>query len=162
MFQRLGLRVLDKKETPAVSVEINQNNQQKEGTGASVGNAIEDFNTVCCLSGYSCRKEEIENATLFLERAKTWTIENPTCWQYIFSIIEKDVKAKRRASMKKAIELARAKSFVNVYGEDTKINNILTPAFSRIIIEQFPEWKQFLEIRKSRLDALEGVSHWKQ
>lgn len=104
----------------------------------------------------------LSDAQIQRERAADWIRENPDAWDWIVGEAVKEARAERRFSPRYLAESLRSKDFVSVDGSSSTINNNLTPALARILIEQHPEVKPWLELRKSKCspafkDALEAA-----
>lgn len=89
-------------------------------------------------------------------QAEAWIEENPQAWGIIKSELEKDAKAKRRGSIQHAVEHVRKLDLVDIRGNAVNINNSIRPALVRLFLEQHPEARPYIEIRKSKADAAFG------
>ena len=89
-----------------------------------------------------------------LYRARHWIAENPDAWAYMCSVARREAAHDRKFGMKWIVEETRKKAFVNRAGEPFKINNSHTAAFARIMVQQYPELRPFIEYRKSQFDGL--------
>ena len=68
----------------------------------------------------------------------------------------KEINAERRFSARHLAEAVRAKDFTDVRGRNTVISNDVVPALARLIIEVYPEGKNFIILRKARCGAAFG------
>ncbi|WP_288323442.1 hypothetical protein [uncultured Eggerthella sp.] len=84
--------------------------------------------------------------------ARLWKDGNPDADTYITSRALQEARAGRRFGMKQLMEEARRKDFADTKGARTKINNTLSPALARILIEEHPEIRRFMETRHSVVD----------
>lgn len=66
----------------------------------------------------------------------------------------REVEAERRFSMKWVAEQARRKDFAGKGGEPSAFSNTLTAAFARILVEEHPEARPFVELRPSVFDEV--------
>lgn len=94
------------------------------------------------------------NATCSLSRALAWIEENPDAWRYMEGLALREVEAKRRFSMKWVAEQARRKDFAGKGGKPSAFSNTLTAAFARILVEEHPEARPFVELRPSVFDEV--------
>lgn len=96
--------------------------------------------------------EREEKAHRLEHAARTWIACNTDAWAFMTSRALCEIRAKRRFGMKQLVEEARRKDFVDAYGGRTVIDNTISPALARILIEEHPEVQQFMETRRSVVD----------
>lgn len=92
----------------------------------------------------------LSDAQIQRERAADWIRENPDAWAWIVGEAVKEARAERRFSPRYLAESLRSKDFVSVDGKATSVSNNLTPALARHLIDQHPEVKPWIELRKSK------------
>lgn len=96
-----------------------------------------------------------EDAIRTMERARQWTRENGGAWRFMVQVMDDDLHAQRRISVKRAAEEARALCFADDSGKTSKINNSLVSALARIYLEQRPEARPYIVLHPSKFDVLE-------
>lgn len=92
----------------------------------------------------------LSDAQIQRESAADWIRENHDAWAWIVGEALKEARAGRRFSPRYLAESLRAKDFVSADGSTSTINNNLTPALARHLIEQHPEVAPWIELRKSK------------
>lgn len=85
-------------------------------------------------------------------RADEWIEQNPDVWARFVTRCLWDAAHDRRISVQYLIEDVRKHDYVNRIGDPCKINNSYSPIFARKLIEQYPELRPFIEIRRSVYD----------
>lgn len=96
--------------------------------------------------------EREEKAYRLEHAARTWIACNTDAWAFMASRALCEVTAKRRFGMKQLVEEARRKDFADACGGRTVIDNTISPALARILIEEHPEVQRFMETRRSVVD----------
>lgn len=88
------------------------------------------------------------------DKAYAWRERNSGAWGYMVSLAIRETKAKRRFSADWLIQSARKRDFATDDGSKFAINNSYSPAFSRMLVKEYPECTPFIELRKSKLDEV--------
>lgn len=107
-------------------------------------------------AGYS--PEELERGKRTLHRAELWRYGNPDAWACIERHALELASIGQPISAQSLLESVRKKSFVDRYGNDTKVNNSFAPVFARWLASEHPETRRLIEVRRSVQDAL-GVPY---
>lgn len=94
----------------------------------------------------------LSDAQIERERAADWIRENPDAWAWIVGEAVKEARAERRFSPRYLAESLRSKDFVSADGSSSTVSNNLTPSLARHLVEQHPEVKPWMELRRSRCD----------
>ena len=89
-----------------------------------------------------------------LTKAYVWIENNQRAWDYMVCMALKEVQAQRRVGMKWIIEETRKKDFATGDGTRFRINNTLSPCFARILMNQYPDVKQYIETRPAGVDRV--------
>lgn len=98
----------------------------------------------------STERDRLRAAAYAAERrARSWIEANPGAWGYMLKLAAREVGTERFFGVKWLIEQARKKDFADVRGQRTEINNSLSSALARILVEQMPEAAPFVELRRS-------------
>lgn len=92
----------------------------------------------------------LSDAQIQRERAADWIRENPDAWAWIVGEALKEARAGRRFSPRYLAESLRSKDFVSIDGSTSAVNNNITAALARHLIEQHPEVSPWIELRKSK------------
>lgn len=87
-----------------------------------------------------------------LHGAREWVKLNPKIWQKWTGAALDAARHERRVSIGLLMEQTRSCDHVNGNGDLTLINNDYSPIFARLMVEEHPELKPFIELRKSRFD----------
>lgn len=92
---------------------------------------------------------------LTMEReGKDWIRRNPDIWERFTTYALNEAAHQRRVSIKWLLEDARKFDRVDSAGDPVKVNNSFAPFFARRLIDEHPEIRPYVEIRKSILDRL--------
>lgn len=94
-----------------------------------------------------------ESARAVLREARAWTENNPGAWAYIERRALEEAGAKRRVSVSRLVEEVRALEWTPRDGGRFKVNNSFQAAFSRMLADEHPEVRRYIEQRRSRFDA---------
>lgn len=105
----------------------------------------------CCLpKGEAYTDQPANKKAAELEaRARSWIEANPSAWSRMVSEVNAAIEAKRRWAMRRLIEEARTYDLVDANGEPFRVNNVLESALARIVCEEMPEARKYVELRMS-------------
>ena len=105
----------------------------------------------CCLpEGETYTDQPANKKAAELEaRARSWIEANPSAWSRMISEVKAAVKAERRWAMRRILEEARTYDLVDSNGEPFRVNNNIEPALARILCEEMPEAREYVELRMS-------------
>lgn len=84
--------------------------------------------------------------------AEQWRRENPDAWRYIVRIALNEAAHDRKFSMQYLIEEVRRKSLVTTEGKPFGVNNTMRPALTRLLVEEHPEVRPYVETRHAACD----------
>ena len=87
-----------------------------------------------------------------LREAVSWRDLNPRVWAGWVAAAITHAMAGQRFSMQQLIEETRAAWNVDEEGNDVLINNTLAPIFARMLAQEEPLTRPYIELRKSRFD----------
>lgn len=93
-------------------------------------------------------------ARFMMSEARNWVADNPDAWAFMVSRSIHETNAEREFGMKQLIEETRRKDFVDVWGKRASLDNTLSPAFARILIEQHPECRRYMRIKRALIDEV--------
>ena len=91
-----------------------------------------------------------------MRRARLWVEANPGAVSYMKSEAQRYAESGRRFGMQELAEWVRRSDFTDCHGMPTKINNTIVPPLARILIEQHPECRPYIELRTRAYDGLCG------
>lgn len=101
---------------------------------------------------------DLAEAQIQRERAVEWIRCNPDAWACMVAAALAEAKAERRFSVRYLTAQVRAKSFTDAQGRTSAVNNDITPALARLLVEQCPSVAPYVELRRARCDrAFEPV-----
>lgn len=105
----------------------------------------------CCLpKGETYTDQPANKKAAELEaRARSWIGANSTIWAKWVKEVEEAAQSGTRWSCQLLTEKARAHDLVDKHGEPFKVNNILRPALARILCEEVPAARSYVELRTS-------------
>ena len=89
-----------------------------------------------------------------MRRARLWVEDNPGAFSYMKSEAQRYAESGRRFGMQELAEWVRRSDFTDCHGMPTKINNTIVPPLARILIEQHPECRPYIELRTRAYDGL--------
>ena len=84
------------------------------------------------------------------EEAEAWISENPDAWEYMVRNAYR-LRRKGFVSMNYLVNMVRNELLVGV-------RNGLSPAFSRIMVERYPDLDGAFKMHRARSDAFAGVA----
>lgn len=85
--------------------------------------------------------------------AGTWAVRNPNAWDVMCGIAVQKAEAGQRVGMQDLVEYIRWHEFTDVDGKPTKVDNNLSPALARLLCQERPVVRPYMELRRSRFDA---------
>lgn len=105
----------------------------------------------CCLpQGETYTDQPANKKAAELEaRARSWIGANPLVWAKWVEEVAGAAQSGTRWSCQLLAEKARAYDLVNKHGEPFKVNNTLRPALARILCEEVPAARSYVELRAS-------------
>lgn len=105
----------------------------------------------CCLPNGEAYTDQPYNrkARAIEYRARLWIRNNPVVWSKWVEEVEEAARSGARWSCQLLVEKARAYDLVNSSGEPFKVNNNLRPALARILCEEVPAAREYVELRTS-------------
>lgn len=86
--------------------------------------------------------------------ALRWVERNPQAWGAITAKACGYARRGRHFSMRYLLEWARMDLPVDAGGDGFRIENDYIPVFARMLVEQHPECRQYVSLRRTRFDAL--------
>ncbi|MBR3223811.1 MAG: hypothetical protein IKF78_00625 [Atopobiaceae bacterium] len=99
------------------------------------------------------------SADTMLENAKAWIARNPMAWDLIKARAQVSIRQQKRFSVKRALEELRdAPGIVWGSNDDFKISNSYASVFVRILVQEMPELREFVTLRRSKVDRLFNVA----
>lgn len=116
--------------------------------GITQGEAIRLYCCLPCGDHYSDQPYNLR-AKKTEARARAWIADNPAIWSQWLREVRVATENKRRWSCQELVEISRAHDHVDKHGNAYKINNDLRPAFARILCEQVPNARNYVELRTS-------------
>lgn len=99
----------------------------------------------------SSREQQPDTALVF-HRANLWVSENPTAWAKLCDLAQQEIRANRRFGMQHLVERVRWLDLVDVHGKPVKISNDHVAFLARRLCQEFPEARNFVELRPSMFD----------
>lgn len=91
---------------------------------------------------------------LYLSGAQNLWDKNPAFKKHLVSFCLNEASHERHFSFRRAVEEARARCKMNSEGEQFKINNNYIAPLARIIVQEYPEVRPYIEFRRARCDEL--------
>ena len=91
-----------------------------------------------------------------LNRAREWRRVNARLWHDLETWALNEAAHERRFGVQDFIESVRWRDHVNDLGEPVKVNNSYGPLFARFLVADYPELRPWIELRRSRWDAVLG------
>lgn len=95
--------------------------------------------------------------TSLLNRAREWRRVNTRLWHDLEAWALNEAAHERRFGVQDFIESVRWRDHVNDLGEPVRVNNSYEPLFARFLVADYPELRPWVELRRSRWDAVLGV-----
>ena len=89
-----------------------------------------------------------------VDMAKKWRDDNPTAWRIMTDMAKQYVVQGRRFSMEKLLQFARYDMVTNGKCDGFKCNNVTRAYLARMMIKENPEFANYMEIRRSKVDGL--------
>lgn len=86
------------------------------------------------------------------QEAARWRHENIHAWSAMKRIAEGYIADGRRFSMEKLMQAARYDMATNGHSDGFKVNNNLRSALGRMLIDELPQAKDYMEVRRSKVD----------
>lgn len=84
--------------------------------------------------------------------ARKWREDNPHAWERMTRKALEYVAQGRRFSMEKLLQFARYDMETNGFSQGFKANNNTRAALARMMRDEHPEVRDYMEIRKSKVD----------
>lgn len=95
------------------------------------------------------------SADTMMENAKAWIAKNPKAWEIIENQARAAIRDRKRFSVKKALDVLRDNPIITWLDDsDFKISNSYASVFTRLLVQEMPELREFVTIRKSKVDRL--------
>lgn len=110
-----------------------------------------------CGAGAAEAIDLTEHDTTLLNRAREWRRANTRLWHDLEAWALNEAAHERRFGVQDFIESVRWHDHVNDLGEAVKVDNSYAPLFARFLVAEHPELRQWVELRRSRWDAVLGV-----
>lgn len=85
-----------------------------------------------------------------------WVADNPELWADLESWAANEAAHNRKFAIQEWAERIRWKRRADRRGHDVKVNNSMLPCLSRMLTEQHPDLKAYIEQRHSILDSFFG------
>lgn len=86
------------------------------------------------------------------EAAELWIRKNRDAWEYIASRALHYADTEQHFTFREIWEDVRKLDIASINGDTVKCNNNHSPALERLLIEQHPEVRPFMEIRRAVCD----------
>lgn len=87
-----------------------------------------------------------------IAQAVEWREKNPDAWSWAVGTALRHVELGMRFSMDHLMHQVRFEMATNGMSCGFKVNNNMVAALSRMMRDEHPETKDFLEVRKSKVD----------
>lgn len=94
------------------------------------------------------------SAETMLENAKAWVARNPQAWKYLKAMAHRAITNQERFSIKRELEELRESNSVRMDTDDYKISNSYASVIVRLLIQEMPELREFVTLRRSKVDRL--------
>lgn len=94
------------------------------------------------------------SAETMLENAKAWVARNPQAWTYLKAMARRAITNQERFSIKRELEELRESNTVRMDEDDYKISNSYAAVLVRLLIQEMPELREFVTLRRSKVDRL--------
>ena len=91
------------------------------------------------------------SAETMYENGEAWIARNPRAWRYIKQYANGCIDEQRRFSIQKACEELRDSDLVDK-DELYKVNNSYAAVLTRFMVQELPELKPLVMMRKSKVD----------
>lgn len=147
---------MSKKDPRAVSSDQTETAQKPlkatpEGSTSKNTTATPTVRLYCCLPKGETYTDQPTNkkAAALEDRARSWIWANPIVWAKWVEEVERAAQGGIRWSCQLLAEKARAYDLVDSNGEPFKVNNNLRPALARILCEEVPAAREYVELRTS-------------
>lgn len=95
-------------------------------------------------------------AVIMRNEAELWISENPDAWAAIVSAAKAEAAADRRFSVRLIVDSACRIDRASIDGGRTSANHNAIAALSRLLLEQHPDLKPFVNLRRSLCDRAFG------
>lgn len=87
-----------------------------------------------------------------VEEAARWRRDNMAAWSAMRRIAEQFVAQGRRFSMETLIQVARYDMETRGFSQGFKVNNNLRSALARMLIDELPQARSYMDVRRSKAD----------
>lgn len=95
------------------------------------------------------------SADTMLENARAWIERNPRAWEIIQNQARAAIRDNTRFSVKKAIEVLRDNPIITWLDDsDFKISNSYASVFTRILVQEMPQLRDHVTLKRSKVDRL--------
>lgn len=84
--------------------------------------------------------------------AVEWRNANPEAWTYLVGMAKVYADRRQRFSMERLFQTARYDMGTNGHSQGFKVNNNTRASLARMMLEEHPEFKGLMEVRKSKVD----------
>lgn len=101
------------------------------------------------------RQEREERALKIWKDAKLWRRRHPDAWCFMVSTAKREATEGRRFSVQWLSEQVRKRDFASFSTPYPILDNSIRPALARMIVDENPEVRRWIEMRRSILDELE-------
>lgn len=99
--------------------------------------------------------EALRKGVVIRGQEREWRRRNTQLFQSeVVEYALNELKHERRFSLQPAVERIRWRSHVDSQGEDVKINDRYKAIWARLLLQRYPEMRQYLEIRPAVFDLI--------
>lgn len=96
-----------------------------------------------------------EQAKKTYRQTETWCTENPSAWQFIRDLAQRDYRRHMPMSIRRYAELLRAESTIAVNSKYYRLPNSFCAVLARMLIQEHPEYNGLLKVNHCALDEVE-------
>ena len=97
-------------------------------------------------------RTEPMSAEVMYETAKSFIENNPQIWRSMVNVARSRARQGKRVSMKRIIEDTRDQYGVVWQTDDVKLNNSVTACLARFLIQECPEVREYMKLKRSKVD----------
>ncbi len=97
----------------------------------------------------------INDASAEIYNARQRFKDCPEFKKFIWDYCLNEVAAQRHFSMQAAFEEARKKDWTRTDGDPFRVNNSLRAATARLFVQEHPEARPYIELRRAACDGME-------
>lgn len=95
-----------------------------------------------------------DRAARRMARARLWAEENPSAFSHMEAEARRKAEAGRRFGVQELAEWVRRSDLTDRHGMPTRIDNTIVAPLARMLVEQCPECRPYVELRTHAYDGM--------